>query len=130
MNSSKNECVELEDSINVKKREEGGEIKAHTYHHAMGILANPLYHLVDAYSLLYKAYGFILAIPITSCTAECTFTVLKRVKSRLRATMNQERLEQLLMMAVEKEITNSIDRNETIDRFGKSLVELSILLIK
>ena len=44
--------------------------------------------------------------------------------------MGQERLEQLLMMAIERNITNSIDRNETIDRFGKSPAELSKLLIR
>ena len=102
MNSSKNECVKLEDSSNVKKGGEGGEINNNSYHHGMAILVNPLYHLVDAYPLSYKAYGFIVAIPITSCTAERTFSVLKRVKSRLRATMDQGRLKQLLMMAIEK----------------------------
>ena len=110
---------EPEETGDVNKRGELVETKTHSYHHALDILANPLYHLIDAYPLLYKSYGLILAIPITSCTAERTFSVLKRVKSRLRATMDQGRLENLLMMAIEREIINSMDRNETIDRLGK-----------
>ena len=106
-----NESEEEEESC---KHKASGGIKVNSYHHALQILANPIYHLVDAYPLLYKIYGFILAIPITSCTAERTFSVLKRVKSRLRSTIGEERLEQPLMMAIERNITNSIDRNETI----------------
>ena len=107
-----NESEEEEESC---KQKASGGIKVNSYHHALQILANPIYHLVDAYPLLYKIYGFILAIPITSCTAERTFSVLKRVKSRLRSTMGQERLEQLLMMAIERNITPLIVMKPLID---------------
>jgi hypothetical protein len=79
------------------------EIRAtQSYHRALKILANSSYHLVDAYPTLYVAYGKILAIPMTSCTPERTFSVVKRVKTRLRLTMEQERLESLVIMAIEK----------------------------
>ena len=47
-------------------------------------------------------YGIISAIPISSCTAERSFSALKRVKTRLRSTMVQERLEGLLLLSVER----------------------------
>ena len=50
-----------------------------SYHRALQILANPTYHLIDAYPVLYQAYGKILTIPFTSCTPERTFSVLKRL---------------------------------------------------
>ena len=47
-------------------------------------------------------YGIISAIPISSCTAERSFSALKRVKTRLRSMMVQERLEGLLLLSVER----------------------------
>ena len=101
-----------------------------SYHRALEILANPSYHLVDAYPLLYNAYGKILAIPMTSCTPERTFSVVKQVKTRLRSTMEQDRLESLILMATEREIASHLDIDKIIDIFGASSPELSRLLIK
>ena len=101
-----------------------------SYHRALEILANPLYHLVDAYPVLYQAYGKILAIPFTSCTPERTFSVVKRVKTRLRSTMEQDRLEALLLIAIEQKIVDSLDVDKIIDLFGASSPELSRKLIK
>ena len=98
--------------------------------HALKVLANPTYHLVDTYPLLYKMYAIALAIPVGSCTAERTFSVLKRVKSRLRLTMKQDRLEALRMMAVKKRITAALDKNNIIDTYGMSSPLLSKLLIR
>ena len=108
----------------VEEGEERDEKSSDSYHHALKVLANP------TYPLLYKVYAIALAIPISSCTAERTFSFLKRVKSRLRSTMEQERLEALLIIAVEKRIVASLDKEDIIDTFGKSSVTLSKLLIK
>ena len=101
-----------------------------SYHRALKILANPSFHLVDAYPTLYVAYGKILAIPMTSCTPERSFSVVKRVKTRLRSTMEQERLESLVLMAIEKNIVEKLDRDKIIDTLGCTSIELSKLLIK
>ena len=45
-------------------------------------LTHSQYHLVDAYPLC-QVYSIAVPIPISSCTAERSFSVLKRVKSRL-----------------------------------------------
>jgi hypothetical protein len=101
-----------------------------SYHRALEILANTLYHLVDAYPILYQAYGKILAIPMTSCTPERTFSVVKRVKSRLRSTMEQEGLEALILIAIEPTIADGLDIEKIIDMLGATSPELSGLLIK
>ena len=106
------------------------EFTSNSFNRALEILANPAYHLVDAYPVLYKVYGTILAIPFTSCTAERTFSVLNRVKSRLRSTMEQDRLDALLLIAIEQQIANQLNRDAIIDMFGRSSDELSRLLIK
>jgi len=39
------------------------------------------------------------------------------MKTKLRSTMNQERLDALLCMFVEQEVTNSINYDEVIEEF-------------
>ena len=104
--------------------------KSYAYHNALHILANPKYHLVDAYPILYSVYGKILAIPFTSCTPERTFSVLKRVKNRLRSTISQDRLESLIMMSVERKILEELNVDCIIDRLGSSSALLSSMLIR
>ena len=95
------------------------------YQDALNLLADKKYHLIDAHPLLYKA----VPIPISSCSAERSLSVLKRIKSRLRATMLQDRLEPLLHMAIEKHILTSLETNAIINKLGKSSLELSKMLL-
>ena len=48
-------------------------------------------------------------IPITSATAERTFSALKRLFTYLRSTMTEKRLNNCLMLHVHKEFTDSLD---------------------
>ena len=107
-------------------------IKAYHHHHhvpffleALKILAHPEYHLVDAYPTLCKVYAIAVAIPISSATAEHSFSALKRVKTRIRSTTLQRRLEALLLMAVEWQILHSLDKQCIIDMFAKTSKELT-----
>ena len=96
---------------------------------ALQLLCHPTYHLMDAYPILGEVYAIAVAIPVSSSTAERSFSTLKRVKSRIRSTMVQERLEGLLMMAFERKIWLSIDKDELIDSFGRSSRELAKALL-
>ena len=96
---------------------------------ALKILLHPAYHLVDAYPTLCKVYAIAVAIPISSSTAERSFSALKRVKTRIRSTMLQERLEALLLMAVERQILQSLDKERIIDMFAKTSRELTKALL-
>ena len=64
---------------------------------ALNLLCNPIYHLYDAFLEVCKIYSIAVAIPISTCTAERSFSAQKRIKMRHRSTMTQERLEDLLM---------------------------------
>ena len=97
---------------------------------ALKILLHPAYHQVDAYPTLCKVYAIAVAIPISSSTAECSFSALKRVKTRIRSTMLQGRLEALLLMAVERQTLQSLDKEPIIDMFAKTSKELTKALCK
>ena len=96
---------------------------------ALNLLCNPAYHLYDAFPEVCKIYSIAVAIPISTCSAERSFSALKRIKTRLRSTTTQERLEDLLMMSVERKILPSLSCDSIIDDFARSSSELSKALL-
>uniref|UniRef100_A0A2S2NXT3 Zinc finger MYM-type protein 1 n=1 Tax=Schizaphis graminum TaxID=13262 RepID=A0A2S2NXT3_SCHGA len=69
------------------------------------------------YFNFFKALQIYMAIPVTSCTCERTFSKLSLVKTKLRSTMNQERLDGLLTMFIEQELAYNINVDEVIETF-------------
>ena len=56
-------------------------------------------------------------IPVTSATAERTFFALQRIKSFLRSTMSQERLNHCMTLHIYKEKTDEIDLMKIAQEF-------------
>ena len=48
-------------------------------------------------------------IPITTATAERLFSVLRRIKTYLRSTMSESRLNNIMLLHCHKDITDSLD---------------------
>ena len=71
----------------------------------------------ECYSCVTKLMKIVLTLPITSCSAERAFSKLKIVKSRLRSTMNQDRLENLILMSVEVDLLQNLDVNSLVQKF-------------
>ena len=59
-----------------------------------------------------------LTLPITSVDEDLSFSALKRTKTYLRNTMNQERLSSISVIRIEKELAQTIDTKNVIDKFG------------
>ena len=55
---------------------------------------------------------------MTSVSAERSFSAMKIIKTYLRNSMCQERLSSLAVIYIEKELTQKIDFEKVIDRFG------------
>ncbi|XP_074535563.1 LOW QUALITY PROTEIN: zinc finger MYM-type protein 1-like [Halichoeres trimaculatus] len=71
-------------------------------------------------SPLYRPSFKVLTIPVTSCSCERSFSALRRLHTWLRNTMGQERLSNLAIMSIEKEVLQAhVDHEEVIDRFAK-----------
>ena len=51
----------------------------------------------------------ILVMPSTNAVSERSFSALRRIKTYLRSTMSQDRLNHLLVLHVHKELTDSLD---------------------
>jgi hypothetical protein len=55
----------------------------------------------DCFSIMQLSHEVLLTIPVTIALAEWSFSTLKLLKSYLRSTMAQERLNDLTMVALE-----------------------------
>jgi hypothetical protein len=74
----------------------------------------------SAFPLTNKAYRLLLTAPVTVAKDERTFSRLKLIKTYLRTSMKEQRLESLMLISCEKDITNTID----IDAIAAKWVEL------
>ena len=71
---------------------------------------------------LLKTYG---TLPVSTATVERSFSKLKLVKTKLRTLCTEERLSELLLLAIEKDIP--INLSEVIDIF-QSMGKRKLLL--
>jgi hypothetical protein len=71
----------------------------------------------DVYPELEVLLRLFLTLPIGIASAERAFSLLKRVKTYLRNTMGQQRLTDLSILAIEKEIAAKVDLSAVIAEF-------------
>ena len=72
---------------------------------------------VDLLSEVARVLQLVLVMPATNATSERSFSALRRVKSYLRSTMLQERLNYLMLLHVHKEFTDAIDLKYILNEF-------------
>ncbi|ESN99201.1 hypothetical protein HELRODRAFT_153318, partial [Helobdella robusta] len=58
-----------------------------------------------------------VTIPTTSATAERSFSGLKRLKTYLRSTMGQKRLNSVSLLHFHKDVANEMDLDSIINEF-------------
>ena len=64
------------------------------------------------------AYRIILTIPVTVASAERSFSKLKLLKSYLRSTMSQNRLNSLDLISIESDFLKNLDYERIINDFA------------
>ena len=62
--------------------------------------------MLSEIDILLRIY---FTIPITTATAERSFSVLRRIKTYLRSTMSESRLNNVMLLHCHKDITDSLD---------------------
>lgn len=66
-------------------------------------------YLVIHLTELRKCIQLILTVPVTTCTTERSFSMLRRLKNYMRSTMTQKRLNDLAVLNCHKTIVESLD---------------------
>ena len=94
--------------------------------HLCAILQNekPIDKITDLADYIFKnklviAFRIFLCTLATNCSAERSFSCLKRVKNYLRSTLSQERLNRFAILPIEKDLTKSLDCDHLIDLFAE-----------
>ncbi|XP_011405553.1 PREDICTED: zinc finger MYM-type protein 1-like [Amphimedon queenslandica] len=64
-----------------------------------------------------KVLKVYFTVPVTTATAERSFSALRRLKTFVRSTMTQERLNNLLMLYVHDSLTDSLDLADVGSQF-------------
>lgn len=72
-------------------------------------------HTFPNIEILLQIY---LTMPCTNCSSERSFSALKRIKTRLRSCMTQERLNGLSLLTIESDVTSS-DFESVIETFAE-----------
>jgi len=78
------------------------------------------YNLLDMLPEFSKLVTIFTVIPATSCSAERSFSGLRRLKNYLRSTMGQTRLSNLVVLNIERSYANQVleyDMDKMIDMF-------------
>lgn len=75
-------------------------------------------NLQSIFPYLEIVLRIFLSTPATNCTAERSFSTLKRVKNYLRSTTSDKRLNSLAIMAIESDIVRELDFEKIIDLFA------------
>jgi hypothetical protein len=66
---------------------------------------------------IVKCIKLLQVVPITTATAERSFSALKRLKSYLRTTMGQKRLNHLIVLHAHREVLDELDIRPVINDF-------------
>ena len=64
---------------------------------------------IELMSQVCEAFKLLLVMPATNAVSECSFSVLRRVKSYLWSTMTQQRLNHLMVLQIHKDLTDELD---------------------
>jgi hypothetical protein len=83
----------------------------------------------DMYNNLNKFFKYIMLLSSTQVIFERVFSKLKVIKTKLRSSLDQQHLEPLMLMAIEKDITLNVDKIKLIDDIEKSSKETTRLFI-
>ena len=73
---------------------------------------------LDCFPNACIAFRILLTIPVTVASAERSFSKLKLIKSYLRSTMLQERLNGLAILSIEKDILTKLEYKNLINIFA------------
>ena len=72
--------------------------------------------------------GYYLVMPASNAVSERSFSTLRRVKTYLRSTMCQDRLNYLIILHVHKERTDALDLKDVANEFVGLNIDVAYLV--
>jgi len=72
----------------------------------------------NVFANLYKLMQVALTLPISSATCERSFSVMRRIKTWIRSSMNQDRFTDMSILHIERDISNVIKSENILNNFA------------
>ena len=72
------------------------------------------------FPMIYRLICLVLTLPVSTATTERAFSSMNIIKNYLRNKMEDEFLDDLMVLYIEKEFANSIDNDSVIEEFEQS----------
>ena len=82
-----------------------------------------------AFPLLVKLLQIAFTIAVSTDYCERSFSALKHIKSYLRSTMTQQRLVDLAILSIEKELSQSLSLDNVVNKFASQDKNRRIMLV-
>lgn len=76
-------------------------------------------NFASVFPIVETAFRIFLALTITNCSTERSFSKLKRIKNEKKSVMRQKRLYMLSLMFIESDILRLIDFEDIVDKFSE-----------
>lgn len=86
--------------------------------HDLYSISKYLFQIPNSFPETLKIISILMTLPVTTASNERFFSSLKRVKSYLRLTMTDKRLNDLMVINVESDESSKIDLQEAVDIFS------------
>ena len=84
--------------------------------------------LKNAFPTLLKLVQISMTIAVTTAHCERSFSALKRIKTYLRTSMSEQRLQNLSILAIENELASELSLDAVVDTFASEDKNRRILL--
>ena len=107
-----NECIHFKNLLLNMKEE---EVKSKN--NLLALLHE--YKLCETFPNVNIALRIFFSMASTNCSAERSFSALKRLKNYVRASIGQEKLNSLAVLSIEASMVENIDFNDVIDEFAQ-----------
>ncbi|XP_050376814.1 uncharacterized protein LOC126794199 [Argentina anserina] len=74
---------------------------------------------LDFFPILYRLICLVLTLPVSTATTERAFSSMNILKTRLRNRMEDDFLDDLMVLYIEKEFVDSVHNDDVIEEFTK-----------
>lgn len=110
--SFSNECINFRGHLYEKMKNYSSMTVIDLYKFLKDFNISSVYPLVEISLRMYLSYS------VSNCSAEHSFSSLKRIKSYLRSNMDDDRLNSLAILNIESEITKFLKYKKIIEDFA------------
>jgi hypothetical protein len=110
-----NELVQFAEFVNAYKDEQGEDVSKENFMYQLILMKR----VQSSFPNAEIALRIYLVLIVISCSAERSFSKMKLIKNRLRASMYNDRLSHLSLRSIESDIPHQINFEDLINEFAK-----------